>query len=149
MDARKQIILVVNDEVAVLGAIRHFLAEEGYTVLSVDKAQSALQIASDVIIDLLLADVFMPWMTAKSLSHRIASLQPGLKVIFMTGYSKETLIDHGMVPAGAVILQKPISRNGLIRQVHETLASGTVWQQVSPKSRVSPGSLVGTENPPE
>lgn len=149
MDNRKKIILVVDDEVAVLEVIGRFLDSEGYTVLSVDNTQAAIQIASDVKVDLLLADVFMPTLSAKALANRISRVQVGMKVIFMTGYSRETMIDHGVVPMGAAVLQKPISKRDLLRQVHDTFASGTCWPQAAPGVRSGSGSLLGTGNAPD
>lgn len=139
MDNRKKIILVVDDEVSVLGVIRIFLESEDFTVLTVGKGNEAIQVASGVNIDLLLADVFLPSITAKVLANRISALQPLLKVIFMSGYSRQTITDHGVLPAGAEILQKPIAKKDLIKQVHASLASGTYWRQISGSSRIDAG----------
>lgn len=138
MDAKEKIILVIDDEPQTLDVIRQFLEPEGFLVVTLDRGGPAIELASKLSFDLLLLDVFLPSISARVLANKITVSQPMLKILFMTGYSSETVISHGILPAGAQVMQKPIARKDLISQVHACLASGTYWRQISQ------GSMAGT-----
>lgn len=144
MDAKRKIVLVIDNESQILDVIRQFLEPEGFLVVTLDKGGPAIELASRLSIDLLILDVFLPSTSARVLANKIAACQPMLKILFITGYSSETVISHGILPAGAQVMQKPIARKDLISQVHASLASGTYWRQISQGSTVgTKGFLIG------
>lgn len=147
LDARKRIIMVVDDERSVLDVIREFLESEGFTLLALEKGIQAIELASKISIDLLLTDVFLPTISARVMANRIALVQPRLKVLFMSGYSMETVTSHGLLPMGSEVLQKPIAKRDLIRQVYASLNSGTYWSQISRGSQAGPIASAVEEMP--
>ncbi len=116
-------ILVAEDEQALREAICDYLRSLGYTVLATGSGKEALSVAShhDEHIDLLITDVVMPGMSGRELSQMLGSLRPDLKRIFMSGYSDDAVLRHGIHVMGAAFLQKPFSLGTLARKVRDTL----------------------------
>jgi CheY-like chemotaxis protein len=115
-------VLVTEDEDALREAICNYLRNLGYTVLSANSGQQALSIASQQgHIDLLITDLVMPKMSGRELSHVLGSLRPDLKTVFMSGYTDDAVLRHGIQEMSAAFLQKPFSLGTLARKVRETL----------------------------
>ena len=116
-------LLVVEDEEALRESIRDFLGSLGYTVLAADSGPQALSIARGHHgpIDLLITDVVMPKMSGRALSQMLARQCPDLKTIFMSGYTDDAVVRHGVGEAGVAFLQKPFSLGTLARKVRDTL----------------------------
>jgi DNA-binding response OmpR family regulator len=116
-------VLVAEDEAAVRGVARQALSRHGYTVLEAPSAEAALDVASrhSGKIDLLLTDVVMPGMSGRDLARRLADARPGLRVIYMSGYTEDTITRHGILEPGLVYVQKPFSPEALARRVREVL----------------------------
>ena len=107
-----EVVLLVEDEAPVLDLVAHFLRHQGYAVLEAADGEQALRIAEEQgkeRIHLLLTDVVMPKMSGKELADRLKSLRPDLKVLFISGYTDNAIVRHGMLDAGVNFLQKPFS----------------------------------------
>ncbi|MBE7473522.1 MAG: hybrid sensor histidine kinase/response regulator [Anaerolineae bacterium] len=119
----EETVLLVEDE----GAVRHFvgrvLRRLGYTVLEATNGEEALQVAAEYegMIHLLLTDMVMPQMGGKVLADRLQPRQPGLKVLFVSGYTDSGIVHQGVLEAGIAFLQKPFSPEQLARKVREVL----------------------------
>lgn len=117
-------ILLVEDEPAVRDLALRILREQGYEVLEAANGQEALDIFEekpDVTIDLLLTDVIMPQMGGKALAEKVAEMRPEIKIIFISGYTDNTIINHGILEAGINFLQKPFSPVLLAQKVRRVL----------------------------
>ncbi|MFN2225439.1 MAG: ATP-binding protein [Anaerolineae bacterium] len=121
--AGTETILIVEDEAAVLHLARQILEEQGYQVLSAGAGPQALRLsqAYEEEIDLLLTDVIMPQMTGRKLAEQLQVLRPGLKVLYMSGYSDDALADHDLPERGPCFLAKPFSVDSLIQKVRAVL----------------------------
>ena len=115
-------ILVVDDEPAVLETVRDGLAAHGYQVLTAGGGDEAMQVAQahQGPIALALVDVVMPGMSGPEVVQRLHATRPELKVLFMSGFSTEVVVVHGM-DTGDPILVKPFSLDTLGRKVREIL----------------------------
>jgi len=123
-------ILLAEDATAVRVAARQILERFGYTVLEAANGTDALSAAQNgATIDLLLTDVVMPEMSGRELVDRFAKLRPNTKVLFMSGYSDEAIVRHGVLRPGTAYLQKPFSPDTLARKVREVLDSLAVPTQ--------------------
>ena len=116
-------ILLVEDNPALREMIRRRLAASGYTVLLAADGEAALTLAEahPEPIDLLLTDVVMPKLGGAELAQRLGALRPGLRVLFMSGYTDGAIVHHGVLEDGVVLLEKPFSGEKLLRTVREVL----------------------------
>jgi PAS domain S-box-containing protein len=119
---RGETILVVEDNDLVRVAARRILGHAGYSVLTASDAREALDLARTLdSLDLLLTDVVMPGMGGHELALQLAELKPGLRVLYMSGYTENTVVHHGIRVRGAAFVQKPLSSEALTRRVREAL----------------------------
>ena len=119
-------ILLAEDAAAVRLAAREILERFGYTVLEAPNGAVALHTAKhEGQIDLLLTDVVMPEMSGRELADRFTGLRPETKVLFMSGYTDDAIVRHGLLRANIAYLQKPFSPDALARKVREVLDSPT------------------------
>jgi signal transduction histidine kinase len=118
-------ILLVEDEEQVLRLGQRALTQNGYTVLAVGAPKEALALAAQGLfkIDLMITDVIMPGMNGKELNRQILAMQPGMKCLFMSGYTANVIAHHGVLDDGILFLQKPFSIQTLTKKVREVLAS--------------------------
>ena len=102
---------------------RQILERSGYTVLEAPTGKDALTIASkrQAPIHLLLTDVVMPEMSGSELAEQFAEFRPGSKVLYMSGYTDDAIVRHGILRPGIAYLQKPFSPDALARKVREVL----------------------------
>jgi CheY-like chemotaxis protein len=102
-------LLVVEDEDALRESICEYLASLGYSVLSADSGQQALDVAaqSNRPIDLLISDLVMPRMGGRELAQALIALRPALKTIFISGYTDDEIVRHGIEQNAYAFLQKP------------------------------------------
>ncbi len=116
-------LLLVEDDLALLNVTRTMLQRLGYTVLAAATPREALDLAADHgdLIRLLVTDVVMPQMNGRELAERIGELRPGLRCLFMSGYTADVIAHHGVVDDSVAFLQKPFSLEELGRRVRETL----------------------------
>ena len=116
-------ILLVEDEANLRQLGRVYLENQGYTVFEAADGAEAIQVSSahPGPIHLLLTDVIMPGMNGQELAHRIVSLRPRTKVLFMSGYTENAIGHNGTLDAGIVLLQKPFTFPALKAKVREVL----------------------------
>lgn len=123
-------ILVVEDDADILALAVVALGRRGYTVLSAASPAEALPLAASHPsgIDLLVTDVVMPGMHGGELAARLLALRPGLKVLYVSGYTADAIAQRGVVEDGVALLPKPFSLLALTQKVREVLDSdgGTV-----------------------
>jgi two-component system cell cycle sensor histidine kinase/response regulator CckA len=119
-------ILVVEDEEAVRLLVRRDLESRGYTVLIPANTGEAL-LACDRHtgpIHLLLTDIVMPGMLGPEVARRACALRPDMKVLYMSGYTDESIIQRGLLKGNEVFIQKPFSPHALSQKVRGVLDGG-------------------------
>jgi len=116
-------VLLVEDEPGVRKLVRQMLAQQGYQVLEAAGGADSLALVERYPgrIDVLLTDVVMPQMNGRELAERLTALRPGLKVMYMTGYTEDAVVREGISSADVVCLQKPFLPETLARKVREVL----------------------------
>ena len=123
--------MVVDDEKSVREIIRGFLPADLFDILECESARKALEVAAQISLDLMITDAMLPNMKGRDLAARISTIQPRLKVLFVSGYSSDTLINHGIFPPGAYFIGKPITERVLLSKVRSILEQGDPWRVVS------------------
>ncbi len=116
-------ILLVEDEDIVRGLTREILSEAGYHVLDAKGGNEALRLCRDYSgpIELLLTDVVMPGMSGKEVADRLHELRPSARVLFMSGYTDEAIVRHGVLDANVEFIQKPFTWAKLGKKVRDVL----------------------------
>lgn len=116
-------LLVVEDEEVVRQLMCAVLTDAGYCVLCAGAPEEALRMTREHegAIDLLVTDVVMPEMPGPALAREVIALRPGLRVLFVSGYSESDITDQGVAETGLEVLQKPFTKTALIRRVREML----------------------------
>ncbi len=116
-------ILMVEDDDGVRRLACHVLDSLGYTVLCAESGRQALDLARDHKgkIDLVLTDVVMPEMSGREVERRLAEAGHAARVLFMSGYSDDAILRHGVLETGVAFLQKPFTPGALGRKVREVL----------------------------
>ena len=118
-------MLLVEDERPLLALAKRFLETLGYTVLAAGHPQRALEMTDEHqgVIHLLLTDVIMPEMSGRELQQRLGVLRPGIRCLFMSGYTADVLASQGVLEGGIHFLQKPFSLETIAVRVREALSS--------------------------
>ncbi len=118
-------ILVVEDDAMVRSLARTILARQGYQVLVAASGAEALRTLAEHAdpVDLLLTDVVMPDMNGKELFAQVSEIRPGLRVLFMSGYTANVIAHHGVLDEGLSFLQKPFTVQALTAKVREILGA--------------------------
>jgi PAS domain S-box-containing protein len=120
-------VLVVEDETSLRLLLRAMLPAYGYEVRVAPTALAAIDICSqspgDASIDLLLTDIVMPDMNGLELARRIRHLRPAVRVLYMSGYTEDVLLQRGELESGSFMIAKPFSGAALARKVREALDS--------------------------
>jgi CheY-like chemotaxis protein/two-component sensor histidine kinase len=121
--AGNETILLVEDEETVRKLTSEFLRKQGYTVLEAAHGGDALLLCKQYTgkIDLMLTDVVMPGISGRELATHLLALRPGLKVLYMSGYTDDAIVHHGVLEAGTPFIQKPFTFKGLTQKVREVL----------------------------
>ena len=116
-------VLLVEDETSLRTLSRHLLELCGYHVLEAENGPEALKISQESArnIDLLLTDVVMPGMSGRVLADEITTGRPEIRVVYMSGYTGQTVGQHGVLAEGSFFLPKPFTREALAAKVREAL----------------------------
>jgi len=117
-------VLVVEDEPALRELIVRILKDRGYQVFSASNGEETLKMLQEDLgrkVDLLVTDVVMPSMSGKQLADLLKKSFPGLKTLFISGYTDNAIVHHGVLIEGVDFLQKPFSPETIARKVREVL----------------------------
>jgi len=147
-------ILLAEDEQSVRDLVHRVLTEHGYDVLCAANGRAAVALAEgcERPIHLLLTDVVMPQMSGSEVAEKMRRIHPESRVLFMSGYTEDAIVHHGVLAAGLNFLPKPCPTNLLLRRVREVLdghaSAGLRGQRVllvddSEDERILQGRLLG------
>jgi two-component system, NtrC family, sensor kinase len=121
-EGKQETVLVVEDDPDVRAYVVETLSALNYSVREAANAEAALGILGDSgPVDLLLTDVVMPGMNGRNLAEAALQRRPGLKVLYMTGYSRNAIVHQGRLDAGVALMQKPFSQTVLAMRVRTML----------------------------
>jgi CheY-like chemotaxis protein len=120
-----EVVLLVEDEKGVRELTREYLETSGYSVVEAGDGYSALELARahEGPIHALITDVVMPGLSGRELSEQMAKLRPGIKVLYMSGYTDQSAFRNGILHKGAELLQKPFGMSTLASKLKEILAN--------------------------
>ena len=124
--AGTETILLVEDEPQVSELVTRALRKNGYTVLRASRGAEALEILRtvDTRVDLLLTDIVMPGMNGRELADRVKQLRPEIPVLYMSGYSDDAILRHGVEAATMQFIGKPFSIKALTSKIRDVLTPG-------------------------
>jgi len=115
-------VLLVEDEESVRQLVRELLEAQGYKILEAEDGEQALRIAdTHADIDLLITDVVMPGMSGRELSARLCASHPHTKLLYLSGYTEDSIVHEGVLDPGTAFLQKPFTLQTLSRKVRDVL----------------------------
>jgi CheY-like chemotaxis protein len=121
--AGTETILLVEDQSDVRAVTRNTLARHGYNVLEAESGAAALSILENqhCEVQLLLTDVVMPGMSGRELAEQLVARRPGLRVLYTSGYTDDTIVHHGVLEPGVAFIQKPFAPNVLLQAIRKIL----------------------------
>ncbi|MFC1841379.1 ATP-binding protein, partial [Thermodesulfobacteriota bacterium] len=116
-------VLVVEDDDSLRKLARKALQQRGYRVLEAENCEDALRVSEEHEgpIQLMITDVVMPKMSGKETAEHLQPLHPQMKVIYMSGYTDDAIVRHGVLIPGLNFIEKPFTPEGLLRKVREVL----------------------------
>ncbi len=123
----KETVLVVEDDDSIRELVVRQLTASGYTVLSAANGDEALAMVHKHTerINLLITDMVMPLMGGRELADHFSALQSGMRILFMSGYTDNAIVHHGVLQPGVKFIQKPFSMSEFMRKIRETLDNGS------------------------
>src|SRR5262249_5236938 len=119
-------ILLVEDNAQVRQFTGAVLRQRGYSVLEAASGEEALSRTRQHLegVDLVLTDVIMAGMNGRELVEQLSLIRPGVKAVYMSGYTDDAILRHGVLTEGVAFLCKPFTGDELLRKVREGLDSG-------------------------
>jgi CheY-like chemotaxis protein len=119
----QETILLVEDEDDVRALAREVLERQGYTVVEASDGAQAVTVyeKEGARIDLILTDVVMPRMSGREMVDRVRATRPDMRVLYMSGYTGDAIVRHGVLDASMLLLGKPFTPLALIAKVREVL----------------------------
>jgi CheY-like chemotaxis protein len=116
-------VLLVEDEEMVREMTREILQESGYQVLEAKHGQDALRVAEQHHgpIHLMLSDVVMPQMSGRELAEQLSPVRREMKVLYMSGYTDDAIVHHGVLDEGMAFIEKPFTPHALAHKLREVL----------------------------
>jgi len=116
-------VLLVEDDDGVRGLTREYLQRIGHKVLETKNGAEAAHVAGEYPgpIHLMITDVVMPGIGGRELADSLATKRPDMKVLYVSGYTEDTIVDRGVLHPGTLFLPKPFAFDTLARKVHEAL----------------------------
>ncbi|HEV2827914.1 MAG TPA: response regulator [Pyrinomonadaceae bacterium] len=129
-------VLLVEDEPQIRELAYEFLSDSGYKVLPSSNGNEALDILGQHLdgVHLIVTDVVMPQMSGRELAERAIAISPGTKVLFMSGYTNDAIVRHGVLNPGTWFIQKPFGPDALARKVREVLDAPSANKILVPDS---------------
>jgi CheY-like chemotaxis protein len=118
--------LLVEDDASVRAVVRRTLQSNGYNVVEAGNAGDAVRLAQDYggKIDFMITDLIMPETSGRDLAQTVSALRPGIKVLYMSGYSDNTVLQHGMVSSDMEFIAKPFTQDKLLEKIRQVLTTG-------------------------
>jgi two-component system cell cycle sensor histidine kinase/response regulator CckA len=143
VERRSHSILIVEDDAALLQVTFRSLEEVGYAILAARSPAEAIHLSENHMgpIHLMVTDVIMPGMSGAQLASHLSALRPEMKVLYVSGYTDDTIVLHGVLEAGLAFLQKPFLPKMLVRKVAEVLATTVLFADPSISEKVLTGSI--------
>ena len=132
-------ILLVEDEESVRNLVADFLKSSGHTVIEASEGEEAIRLASSQKqkIDLLISDVVMPKLSGRELWNDLRKRLPTLKVLFISGYTDDSVVRHGVIDGDVAFLQKPFTMRALAAKIREVLDADEVKEYSAPSRKNS------------
>jgi two-component system cell cycle sensor histidine kinase/response regulator CckA len=121
---RDETVLFVEDDEFVRGTVRVTLEKQGYEVITAGSGEEALDVFHKHRgrpIRLLITDVVMPGMNGRKLAQELSGKNPEMKILFISGYTDDAIVHHGVLEEGVEFLQKPFSKESLLKKLDEML----------------------------
>jgi len=118
-----EVVLLVEDEDAVRSLVRGVLRSRGYTVLEAPNATEAVRISNEFtgVIDILLTDVIMPDVSGRELADQLCQARQEMRLLYMSGYTEDKVVHHGVMTSDVGFLQKPFTPERLLHKIREVL----------------------------
>jgi len=122
---RRETVLLVEDAKRVRQVVREILEMNGYEVLEARHGAEALRLSAQHqgLIQLMVTDVVMPEMSGRELAQRLMPLRPDMRVLYMSGYTDDAIVRHGVLDSGIAFIAKPFTPDGLAAKVRDVLDS--------------------------
>jgi PAS domain S-box-containing protein len=116
-------VMLVEDDPGIRTLVTRILKKTGYRVITAANGSEALSLVQEDIgtFNLLITDVVMPLMGGRELAERLSDLYPGLKVMFMSGYTDDSIVQYSVLEEGTVFIQKPFTPDNFLRKVREAM----------------------------
>ena len=123
LTGEQRTILLVEDNEMVRTMVDELLTQRGFEVLVAEDPHQALQRSEGRSLDLLITDVVMPYMSGLELHEKLLESYPGLKVLYMSGYTSNVIVHDGLLDEGINLIQKPFAITEFAKKVETILAS--------------------------